>query len=256
MSHQGLDLSPDSLVYMFCHLFGEDWQEKDIDPLFGRIPIDARPVHAPMADDVHLTEKSVAEHICIATLIWLHGDGCVELSVREDRGFNFEVYEQVFCRRLRPLPASPIAERFSAALDAEEAHLVSRRKKSAAQEGVSCGRLMGGLRRRRWMRCDPYRFVCESIRRHLVGHGLYRVEPDRVWGPFLWPRPMPDRGKMAVYEVSARAVKADVERFAAELPELHGVLEDNVTRSLLKMRCDEAYMAARESTEGGGESPI
>jgi len=256
MSHQGLDLCPGSLVYMFCHLFGEDWQEKDIDPLFGRIPIDARPVHAPMADDVRLTEKSVAEKVCLATFIWLHGDACVEFAVQEERGFNFEVYDQVFCRRVRPLPASPIADRFSVVFDTEEASLLSRRKKRAAQEGVSCGRLVGGFRKRRWLRCDPYRFVCDSIRRHLILHELYRVEPDRVWGPILWPRPMPDREKMAPYEVPARAVKADIERFAAHQPELYAVLEDNVTRSLLKIRCDEAYMNAREAADGGGEPPI
>jgi len=252
-----MQLYPDSLVYLFCDLFGEEWVEKPSDALFGRIPIDARFVEPALVPERRVTEKSVGEQMAVACVLWLAQNGYFELSVAEERGWNFETYEKVFCLRRQPLPDSPLFARFGLAFESELNSIWLRRKRRAATMGVSCDRLALSLRRFRWFRNDPYRYACDLVRQRLVSAGLYSVGSERIAGPFLRPVLKLDPEKVRPFEPQARALATGMGEFAVHHPELHAVVRDNITRTMLKMRCDEEYMSSRESDEAAsGDSPI
>ena len=252
-----MQLYPDSLVYLFCDLFGEEWVEKQSDALFGRVPIDARFVEPALAPDRRMTEKSVGEQMTVACIVWLAQKGYVELSVAEERGWNFETYEKAFCLRRQPIPEGPLFGRFSLAFESELNSIWLRRKRQAATVGVSCDRLALSMRRFRRFRTDPYRYACDLVRQQLVGAGLYSVGSERIAGPFLRPVLRLDPEKVRPFEAQARALATDLGEFAMHHPELDAVVRDNIVRTMLKMRCDEEYMTSRESDEAAsGDSPI
>ena len=240
-----MELTAECLVYLYGHLFAEQWEEKEIDVVFGRIPIDARYQVAPLTGE-KLSEKSLAEEMIVALFASLYLNGHLEQTIIEERGWDFEIYEKVFWRRTKPLPRSPICDRFSQVFDRHENSILLSRKRRAREQGVCCDTLVASLRQLPIIRTDPYQWICRQVRRYLAEAGLYEAQHQRVLGFIMIPRLQPAREKIASYELAARRLAADLRRLAEEEPELDEVLRDNVYRTLLKMRCDDEYVRDEE----------
>lgn len=242
------ELYADTLVYMFGHLFATEWVERKVDPVFSRVPPDARARVAPIAGTV-LSEKSLAEQITYACLAQLAFLGCVDASIHHERGWNFEHYDRVYFVPKTAFPSSPIMAAFEKVVEQRRRAILLAVRRRFLERGVPADHLVAGLRRYRYIRADPYQFVCTSVERHLVGLGFYRTERRRVAGPFLAPVMVADAEAMSQYEFLVLRLQRDLERFELEDPILADTLRSNVLRSMLKTRSDEEYITQRTKEE-------
>lgn len=237
-------LHADGIVFLFGHLFATEWVERKSDPVFGRVPVDARSRVAPVTGDV-LSEKSLAEAITYAALVELIVGAKVRAELFTERGWNHDVYDRVYLTPLEPFPTTRLYEAMERTIAQVRVSPWVRVRTRFDARGVAVDQLCAGLRRFRWLRADPYQFVCGATERHLMDLGLYRMERVHVAGPFLAPVAQPDVEKMASYEFLARKLEQDIEEFELEEPILADALRDNVERSLLKTRSDEEYARER-----------
>ena len=242
----------DVLVYVFGHKFAKEWTERKTDPIFGRTPADARFRKACLAK-LPLSEKSLAEEIVYACLVQLIELGAVEASVTSERGWNFEVYDRVYFQPRDGFPVGPVFEALQRSLDRGRAGFLIRTRRQFEERGIAVDRLVAGLRRFRYVRGDPYEFVCSEVERRLIDLGLYRRQTQRVFGPFIAPLWLPDEEKMGELEFLLLRLEQDIERFEMEDPLLAECLRDNVGRTMLKMHSDEDYANDRLSEAEGLE---
>lgn len=245
------ELRADVLVYLFAHRFGQEWVERKVDPVFGRVPADARARVAPLTGDV-VGEKSLGEAIVYATLVELLLRGDAEGSVVYEKGWNFDPYDRAYLKRLRPLTGSPLLETMESVIDRAGLTPWARGRRRFAERGISVDQLCAGLRRVRWLRADPYQFVCATAERHAVDLGYYRRERTHIAGPILGTVALPDLERIAEREFAVHRLEREIERFEGEQPELAAAVRDNVERSMLKTRSDEEYSRDRY----GDENPI
>lgn len=250
----------DVLVYVFGHKFAQEWVERRTDPVFGRTPVDARFRKACLAP-LPLSEKSLAEEIVYACLVQLVVLGTVEPTVHSERGWNFEVYDRVYLRPLGEFPPGPVFDALRRSLDRGQAGLLVRTRRQFEERGISVDRLVAGLRRFRYLRGDPYQFVCSEVERYLIEVGLYHRQSQRVFGPFIAPLWLPDEERMRELEFALMRLEQDIERFEMEDPLLAECLRDNICRTMLKMRSDEDYANDRlsegdESEDGPSRDPL
>lgn len=241
---QDLELHADGIVFLFGHLFATEWVERKTDPVFGRVPVDARARVAPITGDA-LSEKSLGEAITYAALVQLISDECVEWHLHEEKGWNYDTYDRVYLMPRTPFPPTPLFATMERTIAQVKASPWVRARTRFAERGIAVDQLCSGLRRFRWLRADPYQFVCSTAERYVMDLGFYRMEKVHVAGPILAPVPQPDIEKMASYEFLARRLEKDIERLEMEEPVLAAALRDNVERSMLKTRSDEEYAKER-----------
>lgn len=244
-----IELHADAIVYMFGHLFAEEWVDRKTDPVFGRARPDARARLAPVASKA-LSEKSLGEEILYATLARLILDERVTWEVHSEKGWNFDVYDRVYLAKQADFPSTPLHDALALTFERAGRSILQHKRKRFEERGLAVDALCTGLRKLRWVRADPYQFVCGAVERHLMDLGLYRTERQRVAGPFLAPVLLPDAEKMAAYEFLALRLQKDIEKLEMEEPLMTEALRDNVLRSMLKMRSDEEYIKERYGDEG------
>ncbi|MBD3173892.1 MAG: hypothetical protein GF320_01825 [Armatimonadia bacterium] len=245
-------VNADVLVYVFGHKFASEWSERKTDPIFGRTPPDARFRKACLAD-VPLSEKSLAEEIMYACLAQLCIIDAVEATVYSEKGWNFEVYDRVYLQPVDDFPAGPVFEALQRSISRGKTGLLIRTRRRFEERGIAVDQLVAGVRKYRYLRGDPYQYVCSEVEKHLIDIGLYKRESQRVFGPFIAPLWLPDEEKMGELEFALLRLEQDLERFEMEDPLLAECLRDNICRTMLKMRSDEDYVNDRMAEEDGDE---
>lgn len=250
------ELNADSLVFLFGSRFADEWVERKTDPIFGRTPPDARFRVAP-ADGAVLSEKSLAEAVAYCSLAQLIMRGCVEAEVHVERGWNLEVYDRVYVMSRLPFPEGPIFGVLANVCERSKRPFLTPVRRRYAERGVPVDVVVASMRRFRFLRGDPYQFVCGLVQRDLMQRGFYKRERTHVAGPLLASVWQPDPERALEYEFLVLRLERDLEGFETEDPILAAALRDNVARTMLKMHSDEDYaserLKAEESTAEGTE---